>query len=197
MGDFWQRIMEMLQVKTKGKGQYSTWFIIALVVIGIYFMYISAYQQGSDTTNPEENSTEVLAPVNFKSDYREQLERELAANLKTIKGVKDIRVFITLESGPENEYVNNEETTIRNTEEEDGGGGNRIIQERTLRIQTVMEQDGSGQRAVVARERTPQIAGVFVTVKGSGGMRLLERVTWAVQAALHMPANRVNVSEME
>lgn len=198
-GQFWQRVMDKVQGKgdRDGKKQYSTWFIIALVAIGIYFMYISAMPNGTAGEQPLLQPSEGATTAGFKSEYKVQVERQLSEDLKSIKGVDDVRVFITLASGSEYEYVNNQETTKRNTEEEDSGGGNRIIEEETTKTQAVMQQTGSGQQAVVVREKTPEIAGVLVTVRGNGSARLLEDVTLAVRAGLNLPAHRVKVLEME
>ncbi|NLN54031.1 MAG: hypothetical protein GX150_06970 [Firmicutes bacterium] len=200
MGEqLWQRVWDKFQSRTEkdGKKQYSTWFIAALVVVGIYFMYISAV--------PKQSPAELLVPSNegsaaaagYQGEYKALLERELREDLKSIKGVDDVRVFITLAGGLEKEYVTNQETTTRSTEEEDSGGGNRIIEEETIKTQAVMQQTGSGQQAVVWRERTPEIAGVLVTVRGDNNARLLEDVTLAVRAALNLPAHRVKVLEMD
>ncbi|HZK25854.1 MAG TPA: hypothetical protein VFC74_10800 [Oscillospiraceae bacterium] len=196
---FWQRVLDKVQGRgdKDGKKQYSTWFIVALVAVGIYFMYISAMPDKSSGEQPLIQPGGGAAVTSFKSDYKDQVERQLSAELQSVKGVDAVRVFVTLASGSEYEYIHNQETTNRKTEEEDSGGGNRIIEEETTKTQAVMQQTGSGQQAVVVREKTPEIAGVLVTVKGDGSARLLEDVTLAVRAALYLPAHRVKVLEME
>lgn len=199
MGEqIWQRIVDTLQGKGEKKGKYQAWFIIAAVVVGIYFMFISAAPKEIFDPTPITNSTAgTTGAISSRTDYKEQVERQLGDDLKTVKGVKDVRVFITLESGAEFEYLENYETTTSTTEEDDGGGGSRIISEDKSRTQTVMQQNGGGQEAVIVREKTPRIAGVLVTVKGEGGARLLANITTAVGAALDLPAHRIQVLEME
>jgi len=193
----WQHIAEKLQVKGEKKGKYQTWFIVVAVIVGIYFMYISASPKNILDPAPIAGSTNKQGVVASRPDYRDQIEHKLANDLKTIKGVKDIRVFITLASGVEYEYLENQETAISTTQEDDGDGGRRIISEERVRTETVMQQNGGGQEAVVVKEKTPQIAGVLVTVKGEGGARLLANITAAVSAALDLPAHRIQVLEMD
>ena len=50
---------------------------------------------------------------------------------------------------------------------------------------------------MVEKATMPQVAGVMVTVKGEGGIRLLEEVDSAVRTALNLPAHRVKVLPME
>ncbi|NLZ92593.1 MAG: hypothetical protein GX922_01045 [Firmicutes bacterium] len=198
MGEqIWQRIVETLQGKGEKKGKYQNWFIIVAVIVGIYFMYISAAPKNVLNPAPITGSVDKAGVVSTRTDYREQIEHKLGNDLKTIKGVKDVRVFITLASGAEYEYLENQETTTSTTQEDDGGGGSRIISEERVRTETVMQQNGSGQEAVIVKEKTPQIAGVLVTVKGEGGARLLADITAAVGAALDLPAHRIQVLEMD
>lgn len=197
--NLWQQILEKLPIKSEqnGKMRYATWFIMALIAVGIYFMYLSATPKRQVEITPREHVSQTQVPVTTFFTYKEQLERELQDRLESVRGVKAAKVFITLESGPIKEYLQNEEISQRTTEEKDGGGGTRLIEENSTRTETVMSHGNNGQQALVVREQTPRIAGVMVTVKGEGGAALLEEITRAVCAALNVPAHRVTVLAME
>lgn len=195
---FWQRLTKstLKNGDKQQKAKYPVWVIPLLLAAGIYFMYLSS---GSREEMPKvaPSQRQIAEAAGNPGAYREQLEEELRACLLSVKGVRDVRVFIALESGPVYSYLQDTEYTKRSTEEEDGSGGTRIIGEETERSQTVMVQGGGGQQAVVEKAAMPQVAGVMVTVKGEGGIRLLEEVDSAVRAALNLPAHRVKVLPME
>jgi stage III sporulation protein AG len=194
----WQRITEFTTGKgeNKGKGNIPAWVIIVLIVLGVYCMYFLASPGGREgAVPPQDTGGEDEAGV--PAAYKLQLERELRQVLEAVAGVKEVKVMVTLDSGPVYDYLQNEENTQRTTEEEDGGGGTRLVGENTGRVEAVMSQSGGGQEAVVIREWTPRVAGVLVTVKGSGGKQLLADVTQAVSSALNLPVHRVKVLPMD
>ena len=198
---FWQRFINIGKGDSNsGKGAGSNWFLLALVVIGIVFMFISANPSQDRTlatdTN-QENNTDVVALPRSQSDYREKLETDLADRLQRMQGVEDVSVLITLEGGPISEYAQNEETTERTTTEEDGAGGQRDVSEVTIRSQAVMARDGSGDDAVITRQTDPLIRGVMVIAKGAENPAVKEQITLAVEAALSLSAHRIHVVPMK
>lgn len=193
---FWQRAGSIFDSE-KMKGPWSTLFILALAVVGIIFMFISANPStGPVVQPPVTQSSETLAPLR-KPDYKERLEQELTEHLRRVKGVDEVAVMVTLESGPMYQYGENKDTTDRTTQEEDGGGGVRSIEERTTRTQLVITRDGSGEQAVITREIEPMLRGVLVIAKGAEDPVLKERITLALQSGLHLPAHRITVLPMK
>jgi len=194
----WQRLAEITGGKgnNKGKGNIPAWVIIALLALGVYCMYFIASPASKEGAAVPQDAGGG-GGAGFLLAYKAQLERELQQGLESVAGVKEVKVMVTLDSGPVYDYLQNEENTKRTTEEEDGSGGTRLVGENTARVEAVMSQNGSGQEAVVIREWTPRIAGVMVTVKGSGGAQLLFDVTQAVSSALNLPAHRVKVLPMD
>lgn len=197
MGEgFWQRFSELGKKNGLSKRPPASW-IVAGLAAGILLMFVSARPAPQASLDSREESSEVLAPVSLKADYREKLERELADRLRRVKGVKDVAVLITLESGPVHEYAQNRETTERSTQEEDSSGGRRRIDEKTTRSHAVVTREGNGEQALTVREMQPKIAGVMVVVRGGGDPVLLERIARAVSAALNLPMHRIDVLPME
>ncbi|NLN07176.1 MAG: hypothetical protein GX167_06100 [Firmicutes bacterium] len=193
----WQRLAEFTAGKgeNNGKGNIPAWLIVVLVVLGVFCMYFIAAPGGSEkAVLPQDTGG---GRANATLAYKAQLERELQQGLESVAGVKEARVIVTLDSGPVYDYLQNEENTKRTTEEEDSSGGTRLVGENTARVEAVMSQNGGGQEAVVIREWMPRVAGVMVTVKGSGGAQLLFDVTQAVSSALNLPVHRVKVLPMD
>ncbi|MBS4030477.1 MAG: hypothetical protein KGZ63_03510 [Clostridiales bacterium] len=193
---FWQRAGSWFDSE-KMKGPWSTLFILALAVVGIIFMFISANPNSGPVVQPPvEKSSETLAPLR-KPDYKERLEQELTEHLRRVKGVGEVAVLVTLDSGPMYQYGENRDTTDRTTREEDGGGGTRSIEEQTTRTQIVVTRDGSGEQALITREIEPMLRGVMVVAKGAEDPELKTRITLALQSALHLPAHRITVLPMK
>lgn len=196
MGEkFWQRFADLGK---EGGPQKSTLFLLALAVIGIVFMFISANPQPRQPALPsqQEQSAQTLAAPG-RTDYKERLERELADKLRRVRGVRDVSVLVTLESGPIYEYEKDRQTTERSTHEADGAGGLRDVEETTVSSQTVITRNNSGEQAVVTREEQPRIAGVMIVAQGAENPAIKEQITSAVAAALNLPAHRIRVLPME
>lgn len=194
MGDgIWQRL-----TGDGAKGKRSTFLLLALALVGIVLMFVSANPAQERAPAPVPQGSEaVIAPLGGRSDYRERLEKDLEERLRQMKGVKGISVLITLESSPVNEYAENVEISERITSEEDGAGGLREIQETSERRQTALTRDGGGEQALVIREMQPQIRGVLVVAGGADNPLVKEQITHAVEAALRLPAHRIRVLPME
>ncbi|MDW7651452.1 MAG: hypothetical protein SCK29_03570 [Bacillota bacterium] len=190
---FWQRFADMGK---DGGPQKSTLFLLALAVVGIVFMFVSANPEAQSPAPQPQPAAETLA-VAGKGDYRQQLERELADRLGRVRGVRDVSVLITLESGPTYEYEQDRQTTERSTHEADGAGGLRDVEETTTQTQAVITRDNSAEKAVVKRELHPRIAGVMVIAQGAENPVIKEQITLAVAAALNLPAHRIRVLPME
>jgi stage III sporulation protein AG len=193
---FWQRAGSWFDSE-KMKGPWSTLFILALAVVGIIFMFISANPiSGPAVLPPVGESSEALAPLK-KPDYKKRLEQELTEHLRLVKGVGEVAVLVTLDSGPMYQYGENRDTTDRATREEDGGGGVRSIEETMTQTQVVVTKDGSAEQALITREIEPMLRGVMVVAKGAEDPALKARITLALQSGLNLPAHRITVLPMK
>lgn len=194
---FWQRLVGVSKLDGTVKGTRSTFFLLGLAVIGIVFMFVSADPERD--RSPALSPPDIDAPAIFssRSDYRERLEHDLADRLGRMKGVEEVSVLITLESGPVFEYEQNRETTERTTTEADGAGGQREVTETTARTQAVMTRDDGGEQALVMQEKQPEIRGVLVIARGAESPLVKEQLTLAVEAALNLKAHRIRVLPMD
>ncbi len=197
MGEgFWRRFKGVLVVRpqTNGKGKGpSTFVLIALIVIGIVFMFISVKPEQKSVPEPPPQSNEVLARPP-RQEYKESLERELAAMLCQVQGVGEVLVMVTLDSGPVIEYAQSRETTGRETREQDSGGGTRYIRESTEKTQPVVTRSDGGREApLVTREMQPGIRGVIVVAEGAENPVVHEQLFRAVQSGLNLAAHRITI----
>jgi stage III sporulation protein AG len=201
MGDgFWQKIKAVLtgrdQAASRGKGP-SALVLLALIVVGIVFMFISVKPEEQRAPVPPAESVEVVARP-ARQEYRESLERDLAAMLRRARGVGEVAVLITLDSGPVYEYAESREATGRETREVDSGGGTRHIRETAEKTQpVVMRADGGKESPLVAREVQPGIRGVIVVAEGAENPYVYEQLFRAVQSGLNLAAHRITILPMK
>jgi stage III sporulation protein AG len=193
----WQRLSGLLGDGGDKKKPRSMYVYLALLLVGVVLMFISANPDRERAPVVPPQSAEVAAPALARADYRERLERDLESHLKKIRGVGDVSVLITLEGGPVFEYAQNRENTERVTEEDDGAGGTRNITEHTERRQAVITRENNSEQALVSRERLPQVNGVLVVAGGAENPWIKEQITHAVEAALNLPSHRIRVLPMK
>ncbi|MBS4023717.1 MAG: hypothetical protein KGZ79_15075 [Dethiobacter sp.] len=201
MGEqFWRRLGRGFSANEGGgKKSPSTLVLLALIALGIIFMFISTKPQQYSAPPPLPDTSEAVARQSSRADYKESLERELSSLLRRVRGVGEVVVMITLESGPVYEYAENRETVGRTTQEADSGGGTRQVTESTERTQPVLARaaDGSREAPLVMRETQPQVRGVIVIAEGADDPVLQEQLFRAVQAGLNLAAHRITVLPMK
>jgi stage III sporulation protein AG len=200
VGDgFWREARHVFSgVEKGGKKQPSTFILLALITLGIVFMFISSQPKQFTAPPPVAGTSEVIARPSAVPDYRETLERDLATLLRRVRGVGDVVVMVTMESGPVYEYAESSDVSARTTQEEDSGGGARQVTESTERKQPVIARTETNREApLVIREMQPRVGGVIVIAEGAEDPVLREQLFRAVQASLNLAAHRITVLPMK
>ena len=158
--------------------------IILAVAIGIIILVIYFF--------PSEQ-TESGITINTSSELTD--EQKLKNVLSEIKGAGRIEVMITYESSPE--LVPAFSTDTQETTNVQSG------QNSTTESQTVSQnqnpitisKDGESQ-ALILVEKKPKIRGVIVVAEGAADLGVKLNLYSAVQTALQVDANKVDVFEM-
>lgn len=141
--------------------------IYILGAAGILILFLSSISSG--------NEEETAAPLPYKDDYCEELEKKLEEVLPTIKGVGKVDVMITAKNYgqiklAENKTENNKQTVV-------------------------LSQKGGGEDAKVVEEMYPEIQGVIISAEGGSSARVKAELTEAVTALLGVDAHRIKVFE--
>lgn len=105
--------------------------------------------------------------VSFYTDY---LEERITALCRSISGVTEAEVFLTLDCSSEYVY------------QEDGASDFLIL------------SDASGEQAVMLCEIYPKVRGIAVVCTGGDLPRIRETVTELLSAALGLPSSRIRVA---
>lgn len=147
------------------------------------------YHQDSDKTD--------LHWIDNNTSCENRDEKRLKEILSAIKGAGQVEVMITYSSGKEIIPAMNtvESTTI--TEEEDNSGGTRRINQTDKNFHPSTYNDSEGTKPIILKEVEPEIKGVIVIAQGAEDIRVKMELMRAVQVALGVKPNQVEVFPME
>lgn len=110
-----------------------------------------------------------VSSVMQDQQFIEKTETQIRDMLKGVDGAGECLVTITLASGGRKEYVREEGSVL-----------------------VITDRDGN-QSPVVARENTPEIAGVTVASKGAGSLSVRHRIIESVSTVLGIGTNKICV----
>ena len=128
--------------------------------------------------------------------YREELERELTAFLKSIDGVGDVKVMITLRTSRELVVEREERTQKRITSEADSSGGTRLVEEVTQENAAIYDTSSQEKTPYVVKTVYPEVEGVVVAATGVGTGRIRTDISETVQALFGLDAHKVKVLKL-
>jgi len=111
--------------------------------------------------------------------YTETLERKIEALCRSVSGITDAEVLLTLDSSTEYVYAQNE----KGTSESSGHSTDYVIVSR-----------GEESGAVLVMEICPRIRGIAVVCTGGDEAATKQTVTELLSAALGVPSNRIKVA---
>ncbi|MGI6098031.1 MAG: stage III sporulation protein AG [Dethiobacteria bacterium] len=170
--------------------------LLLLLILGIALMLLNSFfaTKTSPTPSSKVADDEEIEVFKNNSSAEKQFINELTAILNQIEGVKNVKVFLTFESGPEFDYAQDQEITRRNTLEQDREGGTREIVDTNERNNYVILRDTQGKEsALVLKESLPRVRGVLVVAQGVDSPIICTRVVEAVKTALGIPSHRICV----
>ena len=170
--------------------------LVISIVISIYASTFSKPADAGENESQPENDTG-LHWVNNNSFSENRDEQRLKEILSAIKGAGQVEVMITYNSGKEIIPAMNtvESTTV--TEEEDNNGGTRKINQTDKNFQPSTFNDSEGSKPIILKEVEPEIKGVIIISQGAEDIRVKMELMKAVQVALGIKPNQVEVFPME
>ncbi len=116
-------------------------------------------------------------------DYLTSTEKRLQSTVCAIDGVRDARVFITVENTFETVYATN--ATLNET-----GADNRSTQKQLAYTST----RSYGEQPVVVKQLLPRISGVLVVCGGGNNAVVRDEVIRAVSVALNISQSKIYVT---
>lgn len=159
--------------------------IICIIFIGlllvIYFVNFSPQKTSSQTTA---NASMGEVAFTSSSEYAKRLEDKLALTIGGLKGVKDVRVLVSVSSGGEVVIANNvEEKTVEN-----GDGKNVTV----VKTPIIVTENGTS-KPIILMEVLPKINGVLIVATGAEDVNVKLNIFKAVEAVINIPSENIQV----
>ncbi|NLJ67064.1 MAG: stage III sporulation protein AG [Clostridiales bacterium] len=177
----------------------TEWIMIILVLSIIISIYASTLNKSSNTnqddTLPESQSG--LHWIKNDDNIESREEQRLKEILSTIKGAGRVEVMITYVSSKEIVTAMNTVESTTTTEEEDNNGGTRLINQNDRNSQPSTFNDAEGSKPIILKEVEPEIRGVIIISEGANDIRVKMELMKAVQVALGIKPNQVEVFPMK
>lgn len=152
---------------------------IILGVVGVLLLCLS-----SVSSNKGQNESQ---KENYCQAYVDNMEEKLGEIVCEIAGVKNCNVMITLKSGIEYVYATDESA---NTDVNETGGDKKEQSEEKI---TIVADKQIGEKAVVVKERYPEISGVAIICNAADSPALTLALKSAASTALGIDTGKVCV----
>lgn len=153
----------------------SVVFIVLGLVVGLVLILYPT--KGDNKT--EKSEVDDYYKVSF---YTQNLEERIKNLCLSVNGINNVSVLLTLESGSEYVYANNEEENTNGDSSHSYASDYLIV------------ESGEGSEPVLVTEIYPKIRGVAVVCSGGDSADVKEKVTSLLSAALGISTNRIKVS---
>ena len=153
--------MELIEKLRKNK---KLWMIIFCAALGIGLILLS--------NNNEESNGSVKSDNEALAAYTREVEEKIYELCSRVKGVSDVSVAVSFESGFETVYAR---------KYDDG--------------ELVVVGSGSSKSAVKVTEKPPMIGGIGVVCRGGGDPIVQKRLLDLLSAAFGISSNKIYIAE--
>ncbi len=166
--------------------------IIAAGVIGIALILLSNFLPSLSGKKEETRSGGISS-----EQYARNLEAQLSDVIASISGVGKSKVMVTLASGVEYVYANEQSKNSDKSEDIQGETRSRVQQSDDVQQKCIIvDSPDGGRQALVQTEILPRVQGVVVVCEGGDSPAVQQSVTDAVTTALDISSSRVCVTKL-
>ena len=160
--------------------------LFLLGIAGILLIGFSGFFSTDSNTEPAADSS-----YQAESDYQKKIEEQLTEVIGQVQGAGEVTVMLTLESGPETVYAQNEQSQTSTREDEEG----TVQRDSSFQNEHILFDSGVGKQALVEEQLVPDIKGVAVVCSGGDDIAVIERITELVSVVLDLPSSRICVTK--
>lgn len=157
-------------------------FLPIVLLIVIVFVYFALFENDSNVKKED--------VIKFTSnlEYCDILEEKLVSVLGSVKGAGNVKVMVTLESGPELKIATQTDERTNTSTNSSGTTTNVTIVEEPI----IVNQNGEEQ-PLVLMEILPVIKGVVVVAEGAKDVAVRLNLLSAVQALLGIDSDSIQI----
>ena len=178
----------------------SKWlkYLIILILVGVFFMLVSnsiGNKRNTEISNSVNSNNKQRSESNYSIE--DGLEAKLEQTLSQIAGVGEVKVNITLDTGPEYIYARDDENSEKEIVEQDKSGGTRKTEQYDQRSKIVVLNQGGESKAVIKKNIKAKIRGVLVVAEGASNSYIKADLIDAVKVGLGIDSYKIKVLAKE
>lgn len=169
--------------------------IVGLGILGMALILLSQMLGDSGEERPTDTAT-----ADFTSEqYIADMEAKLQNLITGIEGVGRAKVMVTLESGVENVYLQEEKRSADTSREGDSAAevSARVYSKENVEQKYILVDQNGKKQPVLLTQLQPKIQGVIIVCEGAGSIRVQQNLINVVTTALNVPSTRVCVVKID
>ena len=166
------------------------WILLAELAGILLILFSEIFPQGSDTP---QNAQPVTAD---NETFCRQTEEKIYDLVSRIQGVGEAQVWVTLESGVEYVYLQEEITNTDTTKDYDGGDVKTLREKDNSEQTYILVSKNGEEQPLIQKQLEPTVRGVVVVCEGAHDASVTEQVVNAITCALGISSNRVYVAQL-
>ncbi len=158
-------------------------YILIVIAIGILLLSVNI-----TPGQTESEQTSSLDEQEQNNQTVENLELKLTELLRSIDGVGDIKVMITLESSKEYIYASEQKTTHDQSDE--------VSYKQDSETNIIIVDNQEGNTPIPIKVNEPSVKGVAIVCEGADDIMVKSSVIEATKSVLGIGSNRISVNLM-
>lgn len=164
-----------------------------IIIVGIIGIALILFSSFFENDNKKEASIEKNNDTFSIDEYRIELESRLADIISHIDGAGNTGVMITLESGIEYIYAENETSNEEISKTTDGESNEKIDKNYELKMQ---KSGSNNENPILIKQKQPRVMGVIVVCSGGNNEKVKEAIVSAVTSIFNITSSRVSVNKI-
>lgn len=175
-------------------GDKKTRIIVAVGLLGMALILLSQLLSAGDGRSGEVDAS----TAEFVSEqYIDDLEAKLTGLISGMEGVGQARVMVTLESGVEYVYAQEEKRNTDTSREEEAEVSARVYEKENVEQKYILVDQNGKKQPLLKTELQPKVQGVVIVCEGADNVRVETNLIHVVTTALNISSSRVCVVKIE
>ena len=183
--EIWKKAVSIFNTDKKIK------WIVLIGMIGILLILLSEILPQSTKTPQDAVSVSI-----DNETFCRQTEEKIYNLVSSIQGVGETQVWVTLESGAEYVYLQEEIRNTDTTKDYDSEGVKTLREKDNSEQKYILVNKNGEEQPLLQKQLEPTVQGVVIVCEGAGSAQVNEQVVNAVTCALGISSNRVYVAQL-
>ena len=183
--EIWKKAVSIFNTDKKIK------WIVLIGMIGILLILLSEILPQSTKTPQDAVSVSI-----DNETFCRQTEEKIYNLVSSIQGVGEAQVWVTLESGAEYVYLQEEIRNTDTTKDYNSEGVKTLRDKDNSEQKYILVNKNGEEQPLLQKQLEPTVQGVVIVCEGAGSAQVNEQVVNAVTCALGISSNRVYVAQL-